>query len=100
MGYKLKYDRQSKKDAELLEQAGLKKNAVELLEILKNNPYQKPPRFEKLQGDFRGSFSRRINKKHRLIYDILPNAEGLKDENGIPYQGIVKVIRMWSHYEE
>jgi len=52
MGYKLKYDRQAKKDAELLEQAGLKKNAVELLEILKNNPYQKPPRFEKLQGGF------------------------------------------------
>jgi len=100
MGYKLKYDRQAKKDAQLLEQAGLKENAVDLLKIIKNNPYQKPPRFEKLQGDFKGSFSRRINRKHRLVYDILPNNESLKDENGILYQGIVRVIRMWSHYEE
>ena len=100
MGYKLKYDRQAKKDASLLEQAGLKKTAVGLLEIIKANPYQSPPRYEKLQGDFKGSYSRRINRKHRLIYDVLPNDEGLEDENGTLYKGIVKVIRMWSHYEE
>jgi len=99
MGYKLKYTRQAEKDAKLLEQAGLKESAVELLKIVKNNPYQNPPRYEKLQGDLKGSYSRRINRQHRLVYDVLSNDEGLKDENGILYKGIVKVIRLWTHYE-
>jgi len=99
MGYKLKYTRQAEKDAKLLEQAGLKESAVTLLNIIKNNPFQNPPRYEKLQGDFKGSYSRRINRQHRLIYDVLTNDDGLKGENGIPYKGIVKVIRLWAHYE-
>ena len=99
MGYKLKYTHQADKDARLLEQAGLYKTAIELLSILKKNPYQNPPKYEKLQGDLKGSYSRRINKQHRIIYDVLPNSEGLKDENGIFYKGIVKIIRMWTHYE-
>jgi len=99
MGYKIKYTRQAEKDAKLLEQAGLKESAVKLLNIIKDNPYQNPPRYEKLQGDFKGSYSRRINKQHRLIYDVLPNDEGLKDENGKLYKGIVKIIRLWTHYE-
>ena len=99
MGYKLKYTRQAVKDARLLEKAGLDKTAAELLSIIKNNPYQNPPAYEKLQGDLKGSYSRRINKQHRILYDILPNAEGLLDENDVPYKGIVKIIRMWTHYE-
>jgi len=99
MGYKLKYTRRAEKDSKLLEQAGLRESAVTLLKIIKNNPYQNPPRYEKLQGDLKGSYSRRINKQHRLIYDILANDEDLKDENGILYKGIVKVIRLWTHYE-
>ena len=99
MGYKLKYTRQAEKDAKLLEQAGLKESAVTLLNIIKDNPYKNPPRYEKLQGDFKGSYSRRINKQHRLIYDVLANDEGLKDENEKLYKGIVKVIRLWAHYE-
>jgi Txe/YoeB family toxin of toxin-antitoxin system len=83
----------------ILEQAGLKESAVTLLNIIKDNPYQNPPRYEKLQGDFKGSYSRRINKQHRLIYDVLANDEGLKDENGKLYKGIVKVLRLWAHYE-
>ena len=99
MGYKLKYTRQAEKDARLLEKAGLDKTAAELLSIIKNNPYQNPPAYEKLQGDLKGSYSRRINKQHRILYDILPNTEGLLDENDVPYKGIVKIIRMWTHYE-
>jgi len=99
MGYKLKFTRQAAKDANLLEQAGLKESALALLNIIKDNPYQNPPRYEKLQGDLKGSYSRRINKQHRLVYDVLKNDEDLKDENGIPYSGIVKVIRLWTHYE-
>jgi Txe/YoeB family toxin of toxin-antitoxin system len=66
---------------------------------MKNNPFQIPPEYEKLNGDMKGLYSRRINKKHRLVYDVLPNAENLTDENGELYKGIVKVISMWTHYE-
>ena len=99
MEYKLKFTRQAEKDARLLEQTGLEKSAIRLLAIIKNNPYQNPPAYEKLQGDLKGSYSRRINKQHRMVYDVLPNDEGLKDNNGMLYKGIVKIIRMWTHYE-
>ena len=85
--------------ARLLEQAGLDKITIKLLYALKENPYQYPPAYEKLQGDLKGLYSRRINRQHRIVYDILPNDEGLKDENGVLYIGIVKIIRMWTHYE-
>ena len=99
MGYKLIFTPKAQKDARLLERAGLDKTAIRLLSVIKKNPYQNPPPYEKLIGDFKGSFSRRINRQHRIIYDVLPNNENLNDENGAPYQGIVKVIRMWTHYE-
>jgi len=99
MGYKLKYTRQAEKDARLLEQVKLDKAAIKLLSIIQNNPYQNPPPYEKLKGDFKGSLSRRINKQHRIIYDVLPNTEDINDTNGKPYNGIVKIIRMWTHYE-
>jgi len=101
MVYKLKYTRQAEKDARLLECAGLDKIAVKLLAIVKNNPFQiqNPPAYEKLRGDLKGSYSRRINKQHRIVYDVLPNEENINDENGIPYDGFVKIIRMWTHYE-
>jgi len=99
MGYKLKYTHQAEKDARLLERAGLDKIAVKLLVIIKKNPFQNPPAYEKLQGDLKGSYSRRISKQHRIVYDVLPNNENLTDENGKLYKGIVKIIRMWTHYE-
>lgn len=91
--------KQADKDARLLEQSGLDKNAKKLLAVLKKNPFQNPPSYEKLQGDLKGSYSRRINKQHRIVYDVLPNDENLKDEDGQIYKGIVKIIRMWTHYE-
>jgi len=99
MGYKLKYTRQAEKDARLLEQAGLDKIAIKLLAVVKENPYQNPPEYEKLKGDMSGLYSRRINRKHRLVYDVLPNSDKLKDENGKLYKGVVKVLSMWTHYE-
>jgi Txe/YoeB family toxin of toxin-antitoxin system len=62
MGYQLKYTRQADKDACLLEQAGLDKIAKKLLSVMKQNPYQYPPAYEKLQGDLKGLYSRRINR--------------------------------------
>jgi toxin YoeB len=87
VNYKLIFTKQAQKDAEKLNSAGLKENTLELLEVLKNNPFQIPPTYEKLVGDLAGTFSRRINIKHRLVYQVLEE------------QKIVKVIRMWSHYE-
>jgi len=81
------FTRQARKDAKKLGAAGLKEKAEELLEILGNNPFQTPPPFEKLVGDLAGAYSRRINIQHRLVYQVLEQ------------ERIVKVIRMWTHYE-
>jgi toxin YoeB len=85
--WRLVYTRQAQKDARRLAEAGLKEKAVALLEILEVNPFQSPPPFEKLVGDLAGAYSRRINIQHRLVVQVL-------DE-----ERIVKVIRLWSHYE-
>jgi len=85
--WRLVYTRQAQKDARRLAEAGLKDKAVALLEILEANPFQSPPPFEKLVGDLAGAYSRRINIRHRLVVQVL-------DE-----ERIVKVIRLWSHYE-
>lgn len=87
MTWNLKYTSQAKKDSKKIASSGLKPKVEELLNILANNPYQTPPPYEKLTGDLEGAYSRRINIQHRLVYEILD-----KDK-------IVKVIRMWTHYE-
>jgi len=97
MGYKLEYSKQALKDSMLLEQAGLDKKAKQLLSIIKRNPYEPP--CEKLARDLRGCYSRRLNKQHRIVYEILPNAENLIDKNGVTFRGIVHILRMWTHYE-
>ena len=79
--------KQASKDAKKLSAAGLRSKAEALLNILRENPYQTPPPFEKLIGDLSGAYSRRINIQHRLVYRILDDEKS------------VKVIRMWTHYE-
>lgn len=85
--WELRYTNQAKKDAKKLASSGLKNKAQELLEIVSNNPYQNPPPYEKLVGDLAGAYSRRINIQHRLVYQV------------IEQEKIVKVLRMWTHYE-
>ncbi len=87
MTWKLVYTRQAQKDARKLASSGLKPKAQELLKLLAEDPYRKPPPFEKLVGDLAGAYSRRINIQHRLDYQVL------EDER------VVKVLRLWSHYE-
>jgi toxin YoeB len=87
VNWRLVFTKQAQKDAKKIAQSGLKTQAIKLLEILQNNPYQNPPPYEKLVGDLTGAFSRRINIQHRLIYQILDDIK------------TVKVIRMWTHYE-
>lgn len=81
------YTKQAQKDAKKLSSSGLRSKAEYLLEILRNDPFQDPPPFEKLVGDLAGAHSRKINIQHRLVYQVLSDIE------------TVKVLRMWTHYE-
>lgn len=87
MNWRILFTKQAQKDAKKLSASGLKPKAEELLNILRQNPFQTPPPYEKLVGDFAGAYSRRINIQHRLVYQILEE------------EHIVKVLRMWTHYE-
>ena len=87
MTWRLVYTKQAQKDALKLASSGLKPKALELLEILENDPFQNPPPFEKLVGDLAGAYSRRINIQHRLVYQVLQS------------ERVVKVLRFWTHYE-
>ena len=87
MTWTLVYTNQAQKDAKKLSAAGLKKKAQALLDILEKNPYQNPLPYEKLVGDLAGACSRRINIQHRLVYQVLKEKR------------VVKIIRLWTHYE-
>ena len=87
MNWQLVYTKQAQQDAQKLASSGLKPKAQELLAILAEDPFQRPPPFEKLVGDLAGAYSRRINVQHRLVYQVLEE------------RSIVKVLRLWSHYE-
>jgi toxin YoeB len=85
--WQLYYTKQALKDAKKLASSNLRPQAERLLEILKKDPFQNPPAYEKLVGDLDGAWSRRINIQHRLVYQIYPEKRA------------VKIIRMWTHYE-
>ena len=87
MSYELVYTQQAKKDAKKLKGIPLAKKARELLEVIQDDPFADSPPFEALVGDLKGAYSRRINIQHRLVYQVLGD------------EGIVKVLRLWSHYE-
>jgi Txe/YoeB family toxin of toxin-antitoxin system len=87
VSWRLLFTKVAQKDAKELAAAGLKPKAQALLEILEQDPCQTSPPFEKLVGDLTGAYSRRVNIQHRLVYQIL-------DE-----ERVVKVLRMWTHYE-
>jgi Txe/YoeB family toxin of toxin-antitoxin system len=77
---------QAQKDAKKVSESGLKPTVMKLLEMIRNNPLHYPPAYEYLKGDMKGLISRRINKQHRLVYEILEEEK------------IVKIYRMWQHY--
>lgn len=87
VAWRLVYTKQAQKDAKKLSAAGLRPKAEALLAVLEKNPFQSPPPFEKLVGDLSGAYSRRINIHHRLVYQVLQPAH------------LVKVLRLWTHYE-
>lgn len=85
--YELYFTKPAQKDAKKIKRAGLKDKTLLLLEVIKGNPFQTPPPYEKLVGDLLGAYSRRITIQHRLVYQV---DESLK---------AVKVLRLWTHYE-
>jgi len=85
--YQLYYTNRAKKDAQLIKASNLKHKVEELLKLIAEDPYIYPPEFEFLKGDLKGAISRRINKQHRLVYQVLENEQA------------IKVIMMWTHYE-
>lgn len=87
MKWEVVFAKHAVKDAKKLAAAGLKAKAQELLEVLQNDPFQNPPAFEKLVGDLDGAYLRRINIQHRLVYEVFRK------------ERIVRVLRMWTHYE-
>lgn len=87
MAWQVLFTKQAQKDAKKIAQAGLRGKTESLFAIVSRNPYQNPPPYEKLIGDLAGAYSRRINIQHRLVYQVLEKEQ------------IVKVIRMWTHYE-
>jgi toxin YoeB len=87
VNYRVAFTKQAQKDAKKISASGLKVKAENVIDILRENPYQTPPFYEKLVGDLAGAYSRRINIQHRLVYEIIED------------QKVVKIIRMWTHYE-
>lgn len=87
MSWKLVYARQALKDAAKLASSGLKPRAQGLLAFVAEDPFRRPPPYEKLVGDLAGAYSRRINIQHRLVYEVFPE------------QRVVRILRMWTHYE-
>jgi len=87
VSWEVVYAKQAMKDAKKLAASGLKPKAQELLAILEGDPFQNPPPFEKLVGDLAGTYSRRINIQHRMVYEVFSKEK------------TVRVLRMWTHYE-
>jgi len=86
--YKILYSKLAIKDAKKLSRAGLAKKAQNLIEIIKKDPFKNPPPYEKLVGNLKGAYSRRINIQHRIVYEVRESDK------------VIRILRMWSHYGE
>ena len=94
--YIIRFSKQADKDKKLLKQAGLDLKAKSLLNIIARNPFQNPSPYEGLVGNLNGYYSRRINIQHRLVYQVYNEPIAI---DGIEYEGTIKVVRMWTHYD-
>lgn len=94
--YRIVYTKQSIKDIENLQAADLSNKAKRLIKIIKHDPFANPPPYESLVGNLEGFYSRRINIKHKLVYQVYGSEMEL---DGIKYKGTIKIVRMWTHYE-
>ena len=97
--YSVQFTKAAKKDAVNVVRGGFKPRVDKIIEAVEINPFEVSLGFEELVGGYKGAYSRRINRKHRFVYEVLPNTDNLLNADGEPYTGIVKVISMWTHYE-
>ena len=86
VNYRIVYAKQAQKDAKKISRSNLKEKALELIELLEEDPFKNPPEYEALVGDLSGAYSRRINIQHRLVYEVYEEEK------------VVKILRMWTHY--
>jgi len=94
--FRILYEKQAAKDIQNLKSVKLDQKAKDLIEIVRNNPFQNPPPYEALVGNLTGLFSRRLNIQHRFVYQVYSEKVV---ENDTEFEGTVKIIRMWSHYD-
>lgn len=94
--YRIVYEKQAVKDIKNLKGVRLDEKAKTLIERIKENPFQNPPPYEALVGNLQGVYSRRINIQHRLVYQVYDDPV---EVDGVTYEGTVKIIRMWTHYD-
>lgn len=94
--YYIVYEKQAAKDVKKIKMAHLEDKAKKLVEVVRIDPYMNPPAYEKLTGNLSGYYSRRINIQNRFVYQV---DETPWTKDGVEYQGTVKIIRMWTHYE-
>ena len=94
--YRIVYEKQAVKDIKNLKSVRLDGKAKTLIERIKENPFQNPPPYEALVGNLQGVYSRRINIQHRLVYQVYDDPV---EVDGVTYEGTVKIIRMWTHYD-
>ncbi|MBQ9643411.1 MAG: Txe/YoeB family addiction module toxin [Lachnospiraceae bacterium] len=85
--YRIVYTRAAVKDIQNLKAAHLDGKARALIELLRENPFQSPPSYEKLVGDLQGLYSRRINIQHRLVYEVIEKEQ------------VVKIVSLWTYYQ-
>lgn len=94
--YKIVFTKQALKDLDNLKKCGISNKAKLLVDVIRENPYQNSPSYEKVVGNLEGVLSKRINIQHRLVYQVYTEPITL---DGVEYEGTVKIIRMWTHYE-
>ncbi|MGN0055876.1 MAG: Txe/YoeB family addiction module toxin [Atopobiaceae bacterium] len=92
----VEFTQQAAEDASKLKSAGLAMKAKQLVEVVRKDPFGRPPSYEDLVGNLTGLYSRRINLQHRFVYMVTP---GTFQKDGSTYEGIVKVVRMWTHHD-
>lgn len=95
--YRIVFTKQAVKDLENLKRIGSAQKAKNLVDVIRENPFQNPPSYEKLVGNLDGMYSRRINIQHRLVYQVCNERVTIE---GVQYDGVIKIIRMWTHYEK
>ncbi len=94
--WEIVFTKQANKDKKKLKAAGLNKKAKSLIDVVRSDPFARPPAFEPLKGNLEGAYSRRINLQHRFVYQVISEPHEANDKR---YEGYVKVVSMWTHYE-